>query len=205
MQIDHLVYASPSLEQGMEEIETLTGVKPVIGGKHHQWGTWNALISLGPQCFFEIIAMDPTQSYNGPIIFDLDQISKSKLVRWVAKSNQIPKQEKLAHDAGFSLGAVIVGQREKQDGTLLKWSLTDPLSNPGDGLIPFLIDWKDTPHPGGSTPKGCTLLALSGTHHNPDSIQHKLQVIGIDFEIEKGDTIELIATIQTPLGMIKVC
>jgi hypothetical protein len=204
MQIDHLVYASPTLEQGMAEIQELTAVKPVIGGKHLQWGTWNALISLGPQCFFEIIAIDPAQSYVGPIIFDLDTITESKLVRWVAKSNRIPEQVKLAEAAGFSLGPVIEGQREKQDGTLLKWSLTDPLSNPGDGLIPFLIDWRDTPHPGSATPKGCMLLALSGKHPNPGIIQQMLQAIELDFEIEKGKTIELTATIQAPNGLIKI-
>ncbi len=32
--IDHLVFTAPTLEQGMDRIESLLGVRPVIGGRH---------------------------------------------------------------------------------------------------------------------------------------------------------------------------
>ena len=204
-QIDHLVYASPILEQGMEEIESLTGVKPVIGGRHPQWGTWNALISLGPDMFFEIISLDPAQpNFNGPFIFELDIITESKLVRWVAKSDNISEQVNFAKAAGFSLGAVMDGQREKEDGTLLQWSLTDPVANPGDGLVPFLIDWKDTPHPGNATPEGCSLVRLSGVHPNPEIIRKQLYTIDLELEMKTGKNPALIAELQTPKGVVKI-
>jgi hypothetical protein len=204
-QIDHLVYASPTLEQGMEEIESLTGVKPVIGGKHPQWGTWNALISLGTDMFFEIISLDPGQAnFSGPIIFELDKITESKLVRWVAKSYQIPEKTKSAESAGFFMGGVIDGQRKKQDGTILQWSLSDPAINPGDGLVPFFIDWKDTPHPGSATPEGCSLVSLTGVHPDPPGIHHKLAVLGLELVIQEGREPALLAELQTPKGLVRI-
>ncbi len=37
--VDHVVYATPDLERGMEEIERLTGVSPTLGGEHPGRGT----------------------------------------------------------------------------------------------------------------------------------------------------------------------
>ena len=32
--IDHLIFAAPSLELGMDVIEEIIGVRPVVGGQH---------------------------------------------------------------------------------------------------------------------------------------------------------------------------
>jgi hypothetical protein len=40
--IDHLIYKVSDLHQGIETIQSLTGVTPVIAGRHQGEGTWNA-------------------------------------------------------------------------------------------------------------------------------------------------------------------
>jgi Glyoxalase-like domain len=55
--IDHIVFGCSDLERGMDEIEQLLGIRPVPGGRHIQFGTHNALLSLGPATYLEVIGV----------------------------------------------------------------------------------------------------------------------------------------------------
>lgn len=202
--IDHLIYLAPDLEVGINEIEKITGVRPMITGRHLQWGTWNAMLSLGDDCFFEIIAIDPSQSRREKYILGLENLTESKMYRWVAKSDRIDQQIERARNAGFSIGEKQDGERVKPDGSKLKWTLTDPMADEGNGLIPFLIDWKDSPHPGASTPTGCELINIRATHPKADQIRQMLRVLDLELDVQRGENISLTVELQTPNGIVKI-
>ena len=62
-EVDHLVIAADSLEQGSAWCERTLGAKPVAGGRHALMGTHNLLLQLSSTAFervyLEIIAIDP--------------------------------------------------------------------------------------------------------------------------------------------------
>ena len=201
--IDHLVYAVSNLERGMDEIEELLGVRPVVGGRHPQYGTHNALLSLGPNTYLEIIARDPSLPLpqQGALVA-LSPDEASRLVTWVFRPEDIEKASAAAREAQLGLGPIETGSRQRPDGTMLSWELSDPYAMPMGGAIPFLIHWGDTPHPSGAVPRGGRLIELTIEHPQAERIQTAMSVLGAAVSVVRADVFRLSATIETNNGKI---
>src|SRR5688500_19999478 len=105
--VDHLVYATPDLKRGVEEIEKLLGLRAIAGGQHPGRGTRNALIALGPTTYLEIIAPDPEQpAPKEPRPFGLDTLKQPRLVTWCASSRDLERLRGEAIRKGVHLGEV---------------------------------------------------------------------------------------------------
>lgn len=185
----------------MDFIHHLTGVKPGIGGSHPGLGTHNALLGLGHNIYLEIIAPDPNQSVDR-VWMDLDQLEHPKLFRWAATTRDVQSMRDLGLKAGWDIGEVKSGSRYKPDGRLLEWTLSDPNVNPGDGLVPFFIDWGEKGNPAPELPTGCKLEAFEAIHPKPEEIVNMLTVLGLDLTPDKGTRVQLIAKLQTPKGSV---
>jgi hypothetical protein len=203
--VDHLVYATPDLNRGVEEIEKLLGVRATPGGRHPGRGTRNALISLGPATYLEIIAPDPEQpAPDAPRSFGIDGLKESKLVAWAAKGVDLKRLRDDAVREGAGLGEVISGSRRRTDGVLLSWRYTDPRTVLADGLVPFFIDWGRSPHPAQTAAPGASLVALRAEHPDAQSVQRLLLALGLDLPVQSGPRPALVATIDSPRGRVEL-
>ncbi len=201
--IDHLVYASPDLDRGIQAIETLLGARAVAGGSHPQWGTRNALLALGPDVYLEIIAPDPALPRpDCGYAFGIDALEGPKLMTWAMKSDRIDVLSERAREEGFDPGLALGGSRALPDGESLRWRLTMPQLKEGDGLVPFLIDWGDSEHPAAALPSGGVLTGLRGKHPNPARILNALRALEVRIPVTHGDAPELVAVIQTSRGEV---
>jgi hypothetical protein len=164
---------------------------------------------LGDDVYLEIIASDPTQPEPDTArSFGLDKLDGAKLATWAARTTDIEATIKQAKDAGYDPGILESGGRSRDDGLRLTWQSTRRLeaqrgdTPPGDWLVPFLIDWGDTPHPATTTPGSSRLISLRAVHPEPTAVQAMLNALGIEIEVEQGDEPALIATIDSPNGRV---
>ena len=203
--VDHLVYATPDLNQGIEEIEKLLGVKATPGGQHPGRGTRNALVQLGPTAYLEIIAPDPEQpTPTESRSFGIDGLKQSMLVTWAMKGTDLAQLRNRAASKGVLYDEVKSGGRQRPDGIKLSWQTISPSVSEAKGLLPFFIDWGQSPHPAETAAKGATLLTLRAEHPNAKSVSALLKSLGIDLPVIHGPTPKLIATIQCPNGNVEL-
>lgn len=203
--LDHLVYGTSDLEAAIDRLEHALGVRAALGGRHAAWGTRNALISLGEDTYLEILAPDPHAPEGvGPRLFQVDRQREPRLLTWAAKGANLKQVAASARSQGVDLGEVQSGSRSQPDGVVLSWALTDPATPREDGIIPFLIDWGDTPHPAGTAPAGCSLMDLRAQHPDAERVQALLRALDVDLEVEAGAEPALIATIESPRGLVEL-
>src|SRR4051812_41644302 len=92
-ELDHLVVAAASLDEGREWCRSVLGAEATTGGSHDGLGTHNVLVSLGSRRYLEVIAVDPVApSPSRPRWFglDTDEVrgrlgTGPALVTWVAR------------------------------------------------------------------------------------------------------------------------
>jgi hypothetical protein len=203
--LDHLVYATPDLQSGIDAIAKQLGVTATAGGQHPGLGTRNALVALGPASYLEIIGPDPEQPKpSGPRRFGIDDLETPRIVRWVVKSSELAAVKARADTAGVTLGALASGSRKRPDGVVLSWRYTDPATVVADGLVPFFIDWGTSPHPALTAAKGATLTQLRAEHPDAERVQKMIDQLGLALKVSNGSAPAIIATIDSPRGRVEL-
>jgi catechol 2,3-dioxygenase-like lactoylglutathione lyase family enzyme len=203
--VDHLVLATPDVEDTADRLTTTLGVRAVAGGKHPAWGTRNALIALGGQIYLEIVGPDPgSPPQEPPRPFGLETLTVPRLATWAVRGRALEALVTHALAEGVDLGEVKHRTRRRPDGVLLSWVMTDLTAPRADGIIPFFVDWGETPHPATTSPQGGTLIGLSARHPEADRVRAMLRPLGLAIEVEPGEAPELIATLRTRKGEIEL-
>jgi hypothetical protein len=203
--LDHLVYATPDLALGIDTIEKRLGVRATPGGQHPGLGTRNALVSLGPSSYLEIIGPDPDQPRPaGRRRFRIDDLKTPQIVAWAAKGTALDTFAPAAAGRGVTLGAVIPGSRRRPDGVLLSWRYTDPNAMLADGLVPFFIDWGTSPHPAATAAPGATLRQVRAEHPDAERVKKMLDALGIDLVVRQGPAPAIVATIDSPRDSVEL-
>ncbi len=217
-QLDHLVVAAATLDEGVAWCDATLGITPGPGGQHALMGTHNRLFSIAsadfPLAYFEIIAIDPTAPTPGRRRwFDLDdealqtrlRAQGPQLVRWVVRVADASAAVTALQAQGLDRGEVIAASRPTPQG-LLQWQITVRPDGQRlcDGLLPTLIQWGNV-HPAAAMPaSGITLAALELQHPQARELAAGLQAIDLAPPVRPGPA-RLLAHLQTPRGSVEIC
>jgi hypothetical protein len=202
-ELDHLVYATPDLEATCRDLEIRLGVRASAGGQHPGRGTHNALISIGPRAYLEIIAPDPLQPEIRPVWFGIDQLTKPKLITWAVRVDELEALVKEI-SPNVRVGTVRSGSRKTPEGTTLSWQLTEPQLEEGVGLVPFLIEWNSRQHPAQSAITGPRLVQIRIEHPEPELIRKQLNPLRLEVVIEQGLSPALVAIFEGAKNLIEL-
>ena len=199
MQIDHIVIVAERLEDGAAFVEGLLGVPLAEGGRHPAMGTHNRLLSLGPDAYLEVIAIDPEAlAPDRPRWFDLDRMSgPPRLGAWVARCDDL--QGAMA-EAPMGMGDLVALERGD-----LAWSMSVPRRGvlPFDGIAPALIQWKGARAQDRLPEAGCKLHRLILRHPEAGTMQAEwpalARIPGVTLETGRLPALEI--EIVTPRGL----
>jgi len=204
--LDHLLVGAPTLEAGIRWLEERTGVRAAPGGSHPALGTWNALASLGPRQYVEIIAPDPAQpGVETFYVPGLREFDTPRITTWAACGKDLAAGFLSTLPGDLSCAPARAGARLRPDGARLAWTLAFPRHRKHatfDGALPFLIEWESFEHhPGSSAPGGLTLLGLRFTHPEGEGLKHALAALGVEEAVGQGAP-SIVVDLDTPRGRV---
>jgi hypothetical protein len=197
LEFDHLAISVEELAAGSAEIEALLGVPLQQGGEHPAMGTHNRLLSLGPQEYLEVIAINPAAAAPAhPRWFALDRFQGSpRLTNWICRSDDLDSSLKQAPAGAGSQRAFTRGD--------LKWRMAVPDDGelPFDNCHPALIQW-DGPHPAPRlTDLGCRLNWLELRHPGASALAQALTSLDDPrIRFVRADVPGMRVGIETPEG-----
>ena len=204
LQLDHIVVASLTLEEGVAHVERCLGVIVPPGGEHPSMGTHNHVMRLGDGIYLEIISPNPKVQPTRPRWFGLDgsellaQLKLApRLITWVARVPDLRAALQTIPEAGEAVRA--------SRGSL-SWLISVPAGGamPFDGAFPTLIQWPDGPHPSGRmVDLGCRLRRLDVAHPHADLVGGRLSSNFEDRRVTlvHENRMRLRAEIMTPTGL----
>jgi hypothetical protein len=202
MQLDHILWAAPDLDEGAAMIAALTGVTPARGGAHPGFGTRNCLLGLDAGRYFEVIAPDLAQRLDGTRGAQITAMPHPALLSFAVRAGDLAALRAAAEACGVVCEGPWAMTRTRPDGVSLAWSILDLRHPTLDALVPFAIDWGSTPHPAASAPTGCRLKDFVALHPEPAEVAAIYAGIGVALQVKRGARAGFLAVLDSPKGEV---
>lgn len=202
--IDHLVYGTPDLAATVAELRDRFGMELSEGGRHLGLGTCNFLADLGGRRYLEVVGPDLDQpAPDHPRLFGVDTLTRPRLVTWAERVDDLEATRDEALANGYELSAIRSMARDSADGFPITWRMTTPMDDPDyGGLIPFFVEWGDSPHPADRAARGVSLTELALFGPDVAAVQQRLGALGVSRPMQQRPEPGLQAVLETPAGQV---
>ena len=205
--LDHILLGAADLDHGIEWMEKRSGVRAMFGGVHPGRGTRNALLSLGPRRYLEIIAPDPQQmsaTAGNDMADRVRALQEPRLIAWAAHTEDLARVVEKAAAGGIAIENPRDGSRVRPDGKTLRWR-SFALKNDFAGVLPFFIEWdRSSIHPSQDAPRGCTLEHFFIESPAIEDVRVVAGKLGLEVEVKPGKRPGLRARIVGKKGAFEI-
>lgn len=146
LKFDHLVHLTRDPHQTAQMLRN-TGLNAVEGGRHEDWGTYNAL------CYFDLSYIEflgvenpdtARKSEQNPLVRQAVHLlpQTEGLARIAIRTEHIEQLADELRGKGLAVKGPFPGSRTRSDGSVIRWSLLFPESNATELVPPFFIQWE---------------------------------------------------------------
>lgn len=170
--LDHVLLGTPDVAATAATITEALGVTFSGGGTHRGLGTHNVVLGLGG-VYLEVIGpTDDDPDFSGdPRWFGLDDLTAARVVAYSTGVADIERQVARARERGWDPGDIVSQSRDTPDGGSISWRRTQTDIDFHGGVVPFLVEWKDSPSPADSLPPEARLESLALSHPDRERVR----------------------------------
>ena len=144
--IDHIVHFVDNPEEAIKDLRK-NGLHVVQGGRHEQWGTYNALCYFNT-AYIELIGIHDEEKFReaASVPYTLHETyarrnHRNGLVRVAISTTTIEEDARKFQEAGFEVVGPDHFSRTRPDGSVVGWQLLHVGSKDGPVELPFFIQW----------------------------------------------------------------
>jgi hypothetical protein len=215
--LDHIVHFVNSPEQAMDELR-VQGLHVVPGGKHEQWGTYNALCYFNA-AYIELISIYDQEKFKkaASIPYTLHKTyaqnnCENGLTRVAISTMTIEEDAERFRKAGYDVIGPDQFSRTRPDGSIVSWQLLHIGDKDTQIDLPFFIQWDQPEEERIEEMKNRGIIAehdagplkiaeVSYIVSNFETAQNLLQLCPLEstLKIDEGMKAEIM-TIYTPSG-----
>jgi len=200
--LDHILLGVPDVPSAVDDFERVTGVRPVTGGDHPNFGTSNALVSFSDGTFFEIIGPGPTVEGNN-LGGQMAMLGERRLIAFAMACSNLEAVAERVRSGGFEAHGPFGGSRTRPDGDEIDWQMLLIGGHNFGDFVPFLIDWGDTPHPATTSPTGLSVERFEIRHPEAGVLRQIYRdLLGADLVVVQADHAMLDLVMDTPKGRV---
>jgi hypothetical protein len=205
--IDHFMLGYHNLDKGIQWFRAHTGIEPVFGGRHPGRGTQNAMVSLSPEIYLEIIAPDPDQPSNAFTESLMSIRVAPALITWALATSDIQQLKAGFKTDKIESSEIVEGSRKREDRSILKWKMLYAHSTDiryfSPSAIPFFIEWENMDlHPARTSPQGCNLLSFTAHHSEANRYIRSLKRAGFNAPFVQSQEMNMELVINSPRGEV---
>ena len=199
MQLDHLAWATPSLDEAIAEVERLSGVRAAPGGSHPGMGTRNALLSLGPDLYLALDGPDPGQPQVDNNGARMAALASPVMAVFVIATTAIEEKKAVLDRLGFAPTLKRLN-RKRHNGAEIEWLALEAQRHPFGMAMPVITQWITTDHPSADAPGGCRLADFTVHHPDAKALSGVYHALGVTILVTSAQATRLAASFTGPKG-----